>query len=88
MWKVFLTTFSVMFIAELGDKTQLAVISLASRYRSPVVVFIAASLAMITATAIGTAVGSFLPAIIGSKAIKIVSGTIFIIFGLLILFEK
>jgi len=88
MWKVFITTFSVMFIAELGDKTQLAVISLASRYRSPVVVFIAASLAMVTATAIGTAVGSSLPAIIGSKAIKIVSGAIFIIFGLLILFEK
>ncbi len=88
MWKTFLTTFAVMFIAELGDKTQLAVISLAAKYRSPAVVFIAASLAMIAATAIGTAVGSFVPTLIGGKAIKYISGSIFIVFGVLILLEK
>jgi len=88
MWKTFFTTFAVMFIAELGDKTQLAVISLAARYRSPAVVFIAASLAMIAATAIGTALGNFVPSILGGKAIKYISGSLFILFGALILLEK
>lgn len=88
MWKIFITTFSVMFIAELGDKTQLAVISLAARYRSPVTVFVAASLAMIAATAIGTALGNYVPALIGGKTIRYVSGAIFILFGILVLMEK
>ena len=45
MWKVFLTSFGIMFLAEIGDKTQLAVISLSGRYRSPWIVFAGAGLA-------------------------------------------
>jgi putative Ca2+/H+ antiporter (TMEM165/GDT1 family) len=88
MWKIFLTTFGVMFLAEIGDKTQLAVISCVSRYRSPWVVFAAASLALILATAVGTLAGSFLPAVLGEKAIRFVSGGLFILFGFLILLGK
>lgn len=88
MWKVFFTTFGVMFLAELGDKTQLAVISCASRFRSPWTVFAGAALAMILATAIGTAVGSFLPAVLGERAVRYVSGGLFVVFGILILAGK
>ncbi len=88
MWKVFFTTFGVMFLAELGDKTQLAVISCASRFRSPWTVFAGAALAMVLATAIGTAVGSFLPAVLGERTIRFVSGGLFIVFGVLILAGK
>lgn len=88
MWKVFFTTFGVMFLAEIGDKTQLAVISCAARFRSPWVVFAGAALALVLATAIGTLVGSFLPAVLGEKAIRFVSGGLFILFGALILIGK
>lgn len=88
MWKVFLTSFGIMFLAELGDKTQLAVISLAGRYRSPWVVFAGAGLAMLLATAIGVAVGNFLPSVLGERAIRTVSGGLFILFGVLILAGK
>jgi putative Ca2+/H+ antiporter (TMEM165/GDT1 family) len=88
MWKIFLTTFGVMFLAEIGDKTQLAVISCATKYRSPWVVFFAASLALVCATAAGTAVGAFLPALIGEKALRFVSGGLFVLFGALILAGK
>ena len=88
MWKIFLTTFGVMFLAEIGDKTQLAVISCTSRYRSPWVVFAGAALALLTATAIGTFVGSFLPALVGERMIRFVSGGLFILFGVLVLMGK
>jgi len=88
MWKVFLTTFGIMFLAEIGDKTQLAVISCVSRFRSPWVVFAGATLALVLATAVGTLVGSFLPSLIGEKAIRFVSGGLFVLFGVLILIGK
>lgn len=88
MWKIFLTTFGVMFLAEIGDKTQLAVISLASRYRSPWTVFIGAALAMVTATAIGVVIGRFVPVLFGENVVRIVSGGLFILFGVLILLGR
>ena len=88
MWKIFLTTFGLMFVAELGDKTQLAVISAASRFRSPWIVFAGAALAMVLATAIGTVVGSFLPSVLGERTIRFVSGGLFILFGILMLAGK
>jgi putative Ca2+/H+ antiporter (TMEM165/GDT1 family) len=88
MWKIFLTSFGIMFLAEIGDKTQLAVISLAARYRSPWIVFAGAAGAMIAATAIGTAIGSFLPSLIGENTVRFISGGMFILFGLLILLGK
>ncbi len=88
MWKIFLTSFGIMFLAEIGDKTQLAVISLAGRFRSPWIVFAGAALAMVVATAVGVAVGSFLPMVLGEKFVRYVSGGLFILFGLLILIGK
>lgn len=88
MWRIFLTTFGVMFLAEIGDKTQLTVIACASKFNRPWTVFIGAALAMIAATAIGVAVGSFLPAVVGERAIRWISGGLFILFGVLILAGK
>ena len=88
MWKIFLSSFGIMFLAELGDKTQLAVISLASRYRSPWIVFLGAGAAMLVATAAGVAVGSLLPSLIGERAVRFISGGLFMLFGALIIAGK
>ena len=88
MWKIFLTSFGIMFLAEIGDKTQLAVISLAVRFRSPWVVFLGAGLAMLLATAIGIVVGTFLPSVLGERTVRAISGGLFILFGILILTGK
>ena len=88
MWKVFFTTFGIMFLAELGDKTQLAILSLSGRFRSPWVVFAGAALAMVLATGLGVLIGNFLPSIIGEKSIRYVSGGLFVLFGALILAGK
>lgn len=88
MWKIFLTTFGIMFLAEIGDKTQLAVISLSSRYRSPLIVFAGAALAMVAATAIGVAIGRFVPILLGENVVRLVSGGLFVLFGVLILLGR
>ena len=56
-WRVFMTTFGMLFLAELGDKTQLAVITLSSNEKSPLSVFAGASLALILVTFIGVLIG-------------------------------
>lgn len=88
MWKIFFTTFGIMFLAELGDKTQLTILSLAGRYKSPWVIFAGAALAMVLATGLGVLVGNFLPSVVGEKAVRYISGGLFISFGILVLAGK
>jgi hypothetical protein len=58
--KVLLTTFGMIFLAEMGDKTQLAAITLAAQTRQPLAVFLGASLALTAVSLIGVALGSVL----------------------------
>ena len=88
MWKIFFTSFGIMFLAELGDKTQLTILSLAGRYRSPWVVFAGAALAMVLATGLGVLAGNFLPSLIGEKMVRYISGGLFMLFGILVLTGK
>ena len=71
------------FVAELGDKTQLATMALAAEYRAPLQVFAGAILAMVIADAIGLVAGVALNKYIPEKYIKVVSGVLFIGFGLI-----
>jgi putative Ca2+/H+ antiporter (TMEM165/GDT1 family) len=58
-WKIFLTVFAAVFIAELGDKTQLATMLFAAdKEVSKLTVFFAASCALVVASAIGVLAGS------------------------------
>ena len=81
------TVFAAFFIAEFGDKTQLATISLAAQYRNGVSVLIGATLGMLAADGIGIAVGVVLGKHIPQRTIKWVSGTIFLVFGLVGVYE-
>lgn len=81
--KLFLVTFGAIFLAELGDKTQLAAMSFAAGNRHALfIVFLAASLAMTVATAIGVAVGAAITRVVDPKYIKIGAGVLFIVIGL------
>lgn len=67
-WKIFVTIFASVFIAELGDKTQLATMLFAAdKDVSKFTVFIAASFALIVATALGVLAGSLLSSHINEK---------------------
>ena len=61
-WRVLLTTFGVIFLAEMGDKTQLAAMTMAAQSKKPWAVFFAAAVALTAVSAIGVIAGSVLAA--------------------------
>ncbi|HSP06645.1 MAG TPA: TMEM165/GDT1 family protein [Acidobacteriota bacterium] len=81
-------TFVTLFLAELGDKTQLAVITLTSRTKDPVWVFVGASAALIIVTLLGVVAGEALVRIIPVSVIKKAAAAAFVIIGILMFFDK
>ncbi len=71
------------FIAEMGDKTQLAAIALAAKYDSILYVWLGTTIGMIISNIIGIIIGVVLGKKIPEKIVKIVSASIFILFGYL-----
>ena len=65
-----LSTFSTVFLAELGDKTQLATLALSSTSKKPIAVFLGSSLALVLACLIGTLAGGSISNLIPSYVIK------------------
>ncbi len=84
---LFWTTFATVFLAEVGDKTQLAAMTATVRSGQIWTVFLAASAALVCATAIGVAVGGVLFKYIPEAAIKWAAGTAFIAVGLWVLIK-
>jgi len=81
-WKIFITIFATVFIAELGDKTQLATMLFAAdKEVSKFTVFIAASAALIVASAIGVLAGTLLSEYINGKHLHYIAGAGFIAIG-------
>ena len=57
---IFITTFTTIFIAELGDKTQIATLMLSAESGKPIIVFIGSSLALISSSLVGVLIGKWL----------------------------
>lgn len=87
-WRVLLTTFGVIFLAEMGDKTQLAAMTMAAQTKRPWAVLIGASLALACVSAIGVVVGAMLSQYVPLEWIKRMAAVAFIIIGVLILLGK
>jgi putative Ca2+/H+ antiporter (TMEM165/GDT1 family) len=87
-WKVFVTTFGAIFLAEMGDKTQLAAMTLAADTKRPVAVFLGAALALTCVSALGVAVGGALGHYLPKEWIERVAAVAFILVGVLMLAGK
>ena len=87
-WRVLLTTFGVIFLAEMGDKTQIAAMTMAAGKKRPWEVFLGASLALVAVSAIGVIVGSVLSNYLPLDWIKRIAGVAFIVIGILVLSGK
>jgi len=85
MWKLFASTFAVIFLAELGDKTQLATLSLAASGKSRLVVFLAATAALAATSAIAVLAGEAVARSVPEVWIRRVAGAGFLILGALYL---
>jgi len=75
------------FVAEIGDKTQLATLSLAVQYNSPITVLVGAILAMLVADGIGIVIGVVFCRRIPRHKLKWLSAIIFVLFGLIGIYE-
>lgn len=76
------TTFGLLFLAELGDKTQLAVAGLSAE-RGPLGVWLGATLALAGTSVLGVLAGRALLAVVPLKAVRIAAGALFLAFGAL-----
>jgi putative Ca2+/H+ antiporter (TMEM165/GDT1 family) len=82
-FKILSTVFTSVFIAELGDKTQLATLLFAAdKEASKLTVFLGASLALVLTSAIGVAAGSVVSNYISEKTLQYVAGIGFVAIGL------
>ncbi|HRH40968.1 MAG TPA: TMEM165/GDT1 family protein [Pyrinomonadaceae bacterium] len=87
-WKIFATAFVTLFLAELGDKTQLAVITMTSSTESKISVFLGASLALVAVTLIGVVFGGVLSQYVPTEWLQRIVAAAFIVIGVLMLFGK
>lgn len=87
--KLFITTFVTIFLAELGDKTQLATLLFAAdKEANKLFVFLGAALALVCTTLIAVIVGKYISQVIDEKTLKLVAGVGFIAVGIWTVFSK
>ena len=80
--KILLTTFGMIFLAELGDKTQLATFAFAAENQSKLAVFLGAAAALLLTSLLAVVFGSAVSRLIPANYIKIGAGGLFILLGL------
>ena len=76
------TTFFTVFLAEMGDKTQLTTITLSSTTNKPLAVFMGSSIALILATLLGALAGGSIATLIPAFLLKLLSGIVFLFIGI------
>ncbi|MCS7311493.1 MAG: TMEM165/GDT1 family protein [Acidobacteria bacterium] len=86
-WRALFVAFITVFLAEIGDKTQLMVVSLAAQHPSPWMVWLGASLALIAATTVGVAVAQWLSLWVPAGVLRIGAGVLFILLGVLMILD-
>lgn len=86
-WESALGTFFLVFLAELGDKTQLLLLSMSARSRSPQMIFIGGAAALIASSLVAVLAGGLLLKAVPLRAIRIGTGTAFLGIGGLLIFR-
>jgi putative Ca2+/H+ antiporter (TMEM165/GDT1 family) len=84
---IFITTFTTIFIAELGDKTQIATLMLSAESGKPIVVFIGSSLALISSSIVGVLIGKWLSKKISPNKFTLFTGALMVIVSLFLAFD-
>ncbi len=81
MIPIFITTFTTIFLAELGDKTQLATVAISGTSNRPGAVFLGSASALVVASLLGVIAGGSIAAMIPSNVLKILAALGFLIIG-------
>lgn len=87
-WKLFGTAFLTLFLAELGDKTQLAVITMTAKSEAKWAIFLGASLALIAVTLLAVLLGGVVSQYVPTEWLQRIVAVAFIVIGILMLLGK
>jgi putative Ca2+/H+ antiporter (TMEM165/GDT1 family) len=85
--EIFFSTFFTIFVAELGDKTQLTTLLMSAESNSPWVVFMGAGAALIATSLLGVLLGRWLSSRVSPKVLETATGTILLIVSVLLLWD-
>lgn len=80
--KILLTTFGMIFLAELGDKTQLATFAFAAESKSRLAVFLGSAGALVLTSMLAVVFGSTLSRLVPANYIRVGAGALFVLLGL------
>ncbi|MEA4884624.1 MAG: TMEM165/GDT1 family protein [Clostridia bacterium] len=88
MFKVAMSTFICVFLAELGDKTQLATMMLVAEGKSPWAVFVGSAAALVVASLVGVLAGGLVARYVPASWVRVAAGSGFVVLGVLLLIGK
>ena len=84
---IFITTFTTIFIAELGDKTQIATLMLSAESGRPIIVFLGSSLALISSSLVGVLIGKWLSTKISPSKFAFFTGLLMLIISIFLAYD-
>ena len=86
-FSIFITTFTTIFIAELGDKTQIATLMLSAESGHPLIVFLGSALALISSSVVGVVLGKWLSKKISPNKFAFFTSLLMIIISFYLAFD-
>ena len=84
---IFITTFTTIFIAELGDKTQIATLMLSAESGKPIIVFLGSSVALISSSIVGVLIGKWVSKKISPSKFALYTGALMILISIFLAYE-
>ena len=87
-WRLFAATFGTVFLAELGDKTQLATLTFAASGKSRMAVFAGSALALVLTSAVAVLAGATLTRVVSPTTLQRAAGVAFLAIGTLVLWSS
>ena len=84
---IFITTFTTIFIAELGDKTQIATLMLSAESGKPIIVFLGSSLALISSSVVGVLIGKWISEKVSPSKFALFTGALMITISIFLAFD-
>jgi putative Ca2+/H+ antiporter (TMEM165/GDT1 family) len=85
--RTFTSTFITIFLAEIGDKTQLATLLISAESQSPWIVFIGAGTALVATSLVGVLLGRYLARVLTPKTLEVAVGTLLMTIAVLLLWD-
>ncbi|WP_017316555.1 TMEM165/GDT1 family protein [Mastigocladopsis repens] len=84
---IFATTFLTIFLAEIGDKTQLSTLLMSAESQSPWVVFLGSAAALVTTSLLGVVLGSWIASKLSPKTVEKAAGIMLLLISLMLFWD-